>query len=105
MKRRRERAVRASRVSGAGRRGPRDGKDAMDVVRALFRAINDNDADTAAALYDAECQIERVFPEVGEYCVGRESARSGWARLMAERAGGLPGSKQVGAGCAPTGAA
>ncbi|HXT71942.1 MAG TPA: NUDIX hydrolase [Vicinamibacterales bacterium] len=65
--------------------------DAFDVVRALFSAINQNDADAAAALYDVNCQVERVFPESGEYCVGRESARSGWARVMAERAGGLPG--------------
>ncbi len=65
--------------------------DALDVVRRLFRAINENDAEAAAAMYDAECRIEHVFPEAGEFSVGREAARVGWARAMAERAGGLPG--------------
>jgi 8-oxo-dGTP diphosphatase len=65
--------------------------DGMDVVRALFRALNDEDAEAAAALYHAECLAEQVFRGEREFCAGRELVRAAWLEEFATRAGRLPG--------------
>ena len=98
--------MRAGRVSGAGRRGPRERTrkggaagttsppvitDGMDVVRELFRALNNEDAPAAAALYHTECRTENVFAGDAEFCDGRDRVRSAWAEEFARNAGGLAG--------------
>lgn len=63
----------------------------MDVVRALFRALNDEDLDAVAALYHADCITEHVFGHGEEIREGRDSVRAGWAAEFGATEGGLPG--------------
>jgi 8-oxo-dGTP diphosphatase len=63
----------------------------MDVVRELFRVLNEDDADAASALYHPECETEHVFAGPLEYCGGRDAVRAAWAAEFADRSGALPG--------------
>ena len=63
----------------------------MDVVRALYRALNTGDHSAAADLYHADCRTEHVFEGELEYCQGKDAVRDAWKLEFAARAGGLPG--------------
>jgi len=65
--------------------------DGMDVVRALYRALNAGNHSAAADLYHAECRTEHVFEGALEYCQGRDAVRDAWKHDLAAHAGGLPG--------------
>lgn len=65
--------------------------DGMDVVRSLFRALNEADAAGAAALYHHDCLTEHVFAGANEFCAGRESVRAAWSAAFEAWAGGLAG--------------
>ena len=66
----------------------------MDVVRELFRALNQDNADAASALYHADCTTEHVFAGPLEYCEGREAVRNAWAAEFSGRSGALPGGQR-----------
>jgi len=63
----------------------------MDVVRSLFRALNDADATRAAALYHPDCMTEHVFAGANEYCAGRDAVRAAWTAEFEVWAGDLAG--------------
>jgi 8-oxo-dGTP diphosphatase len=65
--------------------------DALDVARALFRAVNDEDLPTVVALYHPQCISEHVFSDAEAVVRGRDAIAGGWEREFAERSGALPG--------------
>lgn len=66
----------------------------MDVVRALYRAVNSGDADAVAALYDRDCRLEHVFDGDDE-CRGIDEVRARWGARFAAAPGALPGGARV----------
>ena len=69
--------------------------DALDVVRAFYRAVNRGDASSVAALYDADCIVEHVFTGDEAMRRGRGPVAAGWAEEFAAYAGALPGGHRV----------
>jgi ADP-ribose pyrophosphatase YjhB (NUDIX family) len=66
----------------------------MDVVRALYRAVNAGDADAVAALYDRDCRLEHVFDDADE-CRGLDDIHARWRTALTATAGALPGGARV----------
>lgn len=66
----------------------------MDVVRALYRAVNAGDAGAVAELYDRDCRLEHVFAGDDE-CRGVDDVRARWASTLAATQGALPGGARV----------
>ena len=69
--------------------------DALDVVRAFYRAVNRGDASSVAALYDPDCIVEHVFTGDEALRRGRGPVAAGWAEEFATYAGALPGGHRV----------
>ena len=65
--------------------------DALDVARALFRAINDENVAAVLALYHPQCITEHVFSEGEAVVRGSEDIEAAWRREFDGRTGGLPG--------------
>jgi len=65
--------------------------DALDVARALFRAVNDEDLDAVIALYHPQCVVEHVFTEEDAVVRGGNAIAGAWKREFADRLGALPG--------------
>lgn len=65
--------------------------DALDVARALFRAVNDEDLSAVVALYHPQCISEHVFSDADAVVRGRDAIAGAWEREFSERAGALPG--------------
>jgi ADP-ribose pyrophosphatase YjhB (NUDIX family) len=68
--------------------------DALDVVRDLFRAINQDDASAAAAFYHPDCRTEHVFSESVPFCDGRAAVEAALASEFSETVGSLPGERR-----------
>jgi 8-oxo-dGTP diphosphatase len=69
--------------------------DPMDVVRALFRAVNDGEVDAVRACYSDDCILEHVFTHDDGVYQGREEASMRWRAEYAAYAGALPGGHRV----------
>jgi ADP-ribose pyrophosphatase YjhB (NUDIX family) len=69
--------------------------DAMDLVRAFYRALNDSNVDAMAALYDADCVVEHVWADGREVVEGREPVRDHWRAEFARYGGALAGGHRV----------
>jgi ADP-ribose pyrophosphatase YjhB (NUDIX family) len=69
-------------------------RDPMDVVRALYRALNAGDPDAVSALYHSDCRLEHVFAGADE-CGGLDDVRAQWTREFARGRGALPGGARV----------
>jgi ADP-ribose pyrophosphatase YjhB (NUDIX family) len=68
--------------------------DALDVVRAFYRAVNRADVEAVAALYHPDCILEHVFAD-DAVIAGREEARARWTDEVTRHAGALPGGDRV----------
>src|SRR4051812_30607442 len=69
--------------------------DAMDLVRAFYRALNESDADAMAALYDPDCVVEHVWADGRDVVEGRERACEHWRAEFARYSGALAGGHRV----------
>ena len=69
--------------------------DPMDLVRALYAAINRQDLDRLVGLYDPHCILEHVFVDDAGVCDGVEAARRKWAAEFARYSGLLPGGHRI----------
>ena len=65
--------------------------DALDVARALFRAVNDEDLPGIVALYHPQCISEHVFVDAEPVLRGRDAMADAWKREFSARTGALPG--------------
>jgi ADP-ribose pyrophosphatase YjhB (NUDIX family) len=70
-------------------------RDQLDLVRQLFRAINDEDVATLEALYDVHCIVEHAFLDQDDVVLGREAVCGRWAQEFGRLAGALPGGHRV----------
>src|SRR5580765_2337740 len=68
--------------------------DALDLVRALFEAVNRSDVAALAALYHPNCIVEHVFlDDAGDY-EGVDRVRELWADEFARYEGALAGGRR-----------
>ena len=63
----------------------------MDVVRAFFRAVNDNDANAIAALFHSDCIVEDAWASGAATERGRERVRAAWRAEFERHDGALDG--------------
>jgi ADP-ribose pyrophosphatase YjhB (NUDIX family) len=64
-------------------------RDAIDLVRALYRAVNGGDLEALGSLYDANCRVEHVFDD--DTVVGRDDVLARWRRELSAFEGALAG--------------
>ena len=69
--------------------------DQLDLVRALYAAVNRSDAVAVADLYDPGCTVEHVFLDDDGVYEGREAIGARWAREIETREGALAGGQRV----------
>jgi ADP-ribose pyrophosphatase YjhB (NUDIX family) len=69
--------------------------DALDVVRALYRAINRGDAAGLSVLYHPNCIVEHVFTADESVYRGRDPVSARWAAELAAYAGALAGGHRI----------
>ena len=55
----------------------------MTLARDFFRALNDADLDTMAAMYHPSCVVEQVWVDGPDAVLGRENVRGRWAAEFA----------------------
>jgi len=67
----------------------------MDVVRALFAAVNRGAVDEIAALYHAEAIVEHVFTDDDRVYEGSAAIRSRWKREIDNYRGLLSGDHRI----------
>ena len=63
----------------------------MDVVRAFFRAVNADDVDAIANLYDPHCIVEEAWASGAATERGRERVLAAWRDEFVNHAGALDG--------------
>lgn len=66
-------------------------KDALDIVRSFYRALNTGDAEAAARCYHDDCRTEHVFAGDLEHLHGRAAVGAAWADELRHQQGALPG--------------
>jgi ADP-ribose pyrophosphatase YjhB (NUDIX family) len=90
-----EREERVERVERVERAEPPVPTDPFDIVRRLYRAINESDFETLAALYAPDAVAEQVFD--GTFVVdGRDAIVDGYRRALAARPGAQLAVRTIG---------
>jgi len=65
--------------------------DAMDVVRAFFHALNNNDAIALCALYDPDCVVEQAWIGRRDTLRGIDGVGAAWRDEIDRYSGAMPG--------------
>lgn len=67
----------------------------MDIVRALFQAMNARDAAAMGALYDRDCRVEHVFVDDDGVHGGTGAVLTHWRDELAKYEGALAGGARI----------
>jgi 8-oxo-dGTP diphosphatase len=70
-------------------------QDPMDIVRALFRAMNAGDAAAMAELYDGDCRVEHIFVDDDGVHGGTGAVLTRWRHELAKYEGALAGGARI----------
>src|SRR5262245_10693966 len=65
--------------------------DALDLVRAFFRALNAGDAVALCALYDTDCVVEQAWIGRRDTLCGIDAVGGAWRDEIDRYAGAMPG--------------